>query len=83
MTAQHGSSGLAGYITMLCLAGLPDCVDEGCVCRCHDFAGHGEPVCGATNTVVGLTCNRRPHPPGTAHYQLDGSSVRAWPRGEP
>lgn len=78
MTAQHGPSGLAGYITMQCLAGLPDCVDEGCVCRCHDFPSIGEPVCGETNTVLGLRCDRRPHAPGTAHIQEDSNGLCVW-----
>ncbi|WP_329013157.1 hypothetical protein OG271_03895 [Micromonospora rifamycinica] len=36
------------------------------------------PICGAANTVLRLTCNREPHPPGTAHYQDDGNGIRAW-----
>lgn len=40
--------------------------------------GVARPACGATNDVLGLTCDRPPHPPGTAHYQDDGNGVRAW-----
>ncbi|MEU6387684.1 hypothetical protein ABZ847_29475 [Streptomyces bauhiniae] len=79
MTA-HGPSGLTGYVTMQCLTGLPGCDEPlDCACACHDLTEPGQPVCGATNTVQGLTCRRRPHPPGTAHYQDDGDGVRAWP----
>ncbi|AYF29284.1 hypothetical protein CSH63_17795 [Micromonospora tulbaghiae] len=65
-------------MTMTCLTGLPGCVDVDCVCRCHDYASPGEPVCGAVNSTLGLTCNLRPHPAGTAHQQIDGNGVRAW-----
>ncbi|MEU4590060.1 hypothetical protein [Micromonospora aurantiaca (nom. illeg.)] len=40
--------------------------------------GDPQARCGAANTVLGLTCNREPHPPGTAHYQDDGNAVRTW-----
>ncbi|MEU4590021.1 hypothetical protein [Micromonospora aurantiaca (nom. illeg.)] len=83
MSTSHGSSGLAGPVTMQCLTGLPGCVDVDCVCRCHDYASPGEPVCGAVNSTIGLTCNRRPHPPGTAHAQLDDNHVHAWPGERP
>lgn len=79
MSASHGPSGLADHITMTCLVGLGGCVDVDCACRCHEFAGPGEPVCGVTNSAYGLTCNRRPHPASTAHYQLDDNGVSAWP----
>jgi hypothetical protein len=64
---------------MQCLTGLPGCVDVDCVCRCHDYASPGEPVCGAVNEPLDVTCNRRPHPPGTGHARLDGNHVHAWP----
>lgn len=35
MTPPHGPSGLDGYVTMQCLAGLPGCDDLACVCACH------------------------------------------------
>lgn len=44
-----------------------------------DPGGVARPVCGATNDVLGLTCDRPPHPAGTTHYQDDGNGVRAWP----
>lgn len=81
MTASHGPSGLPGHITMTCLVGLAGCVDTGCACRCHEFASDGEPVCGVTDEALGLSCNRRPHAPGTDHYRTDGDDVHAWPAG--
>ncbi|KXK63378.1 hypothetical protein AWW66_03430 [Micromonospora rosaria] len=79
MTGPHGSSGLTGHITMQCLTKLPGCDDPiGCACVCHDLSEAGQPVCVETNPVLGLRCDRRPHPPGTAHYRLDGDTVRAW-----
>lgn len=39
-------------------------------------------VCGAVNLTLGLSCNREPHPPGTAHYHDDGLHVRSWSPAE-
>lgn len=50
-----------------------------CVVACAMKMIAAQPRCGATNWTLGLTCNREPHPPGTAHYQDDGNSLRVWP----
>lgn len=44
----------------------------------HSKPSQCEPMCGATNPILGLRCTRPPHPAGTAHYQTNSTGVHAW-----
>ncbi|MEW2442807.1 hypothetical protein [Micromonospora marina] len=45
MSAPHGPSGLAGYVTMQCLASLGGCDDLACVCACHSDTPSDDRFC--------------------------------------